>query len=174
MSDVADKWGEAVAARGFTQVPNYLLLLNQFVAPELRLTPAELLILIQLAGAWWHKGQLPFPSVRVLADRCGVSERQVQRALRRLEELDLVKRVSRRTHGLIASNFYDLTPLVTMLGKIAELYPNAFPRKTPGAAALHRAMPAQEAVSSPDSGASSGHKPPVRRIFLPSKRPKPE
>jgi hypothetical protein len=130
MSDVATKWGPAVAERGFAQVPNYLLLLNQFLSEEARLKPAELLLLIQLVGSWWHKDQLPFPSVRTLALRCGVSERQVQRGLMRLETLGFVKRVSRRSHGgIIQSNSYDLSPAASILAKIAETFPNAFPRK---------------------------------------------
>jgi DNA-binding transcriptional MocR family regulator len=129
MSDVATKWGQAVAERGFAQIPNYLLLLNQFLGDEARLKPAELLLLIQLVGNWWHKDKLPFPSIRSLAQRCGVSERQVQRALLRLEKLGFVKRVSRRTHGIIQSNSYDLTPAATILNQVAAAYPNAFPRK---------------------------------------------
>jgi Helix-turn-helix domain len=128
MSDVAEKWGDAVASRGFAQIPNYLLLLNQFLDRELRLSPVELLVLLQLVGNWWRRGELPFPSMGTLAVRCGVSDRQIQRAINRLVELDLVKRVSRRTKGIIASNAYDLTPLVAFLGDVAKAFPNEFPR----------------------------------------------
>lgn len=129
MSEVAAKWGDAVAGRGFSQVPNYLLLINQFIDEDNRLSPLELLILIELSGAWWKKEEQPFPSMRTLAIRCGTSERQVLRAISRLEELTLIKRVKRRSKGLIASNAYDLTPLVEMLAEIARQYPNDFPRK---------------------------------------------
>lgn len=129
MSDVADKWGEAVAQRGFAQVPNYLLLLNTFLDAEKRLSPVELLILIELSGGWWRKGDNPYPSVSTLAQRCGTSSRQVQRALKRLEEDKFIQRITRRTKGVIASNAYDLTPLVAILTEVARIYPNAFPRK---------------------------------------------
>lgn len=129
MSEVSSKWGEEVADRGFSQVPNYLLLLNQFIEPDKRLSPLELLILIELSGSWWKKNEQPFPSMRTLAIRCGTSERQVLRAISRLEELTLIKRVKRRSEGLIASNAYDLTPLVEMLTEVARQYPNEFPRK---------------------------------------------
>ena len=128
MSEVAKKWGDKVAGRGFSQVPNYLLLLNQFIDPDNRLSPLELLILIELSGSWWRKDEQPFPSMRTLATRCGTSERQVLRAISRLEELTLIKRVKRRSQGLIASNAYDLTPLVDMLTEVAKQYPNEFPR----------------------------------------------
>jgi len=96
VADISNKWGERVAERGFAQIPNYLLQLNQFLGED-RLTPIELLVLLQLVGAWWKKDELPFPAVTTLAARCGASTRQVQRALNRLEELKLVERVRRRT-----------------------------------------------------------------------------
>ena len=126
--EVVDKWGEKVAKRGFSQVPNYLLFINQFLDPEKRFSPLETLLLIQLAGAWWQKSELPFPSIRTLATRCGTSERQVLRALSNLEKAGVLKRVKRREGGLIASNAYDLEPLTQQLEKIAEAFPNAFPR----------------------------------------------
>jgi predicted transcriptional regulator len=135
MSDVADKWGTPVAERGFAQVPNYLLLLNQFLDQDHRLAPAELLVLIQLVGSWWRKDALPFPSMGTLATRCGVSSRQIQRAINRLESLGLISRVKRRAHGIIASNAYDLGPLAAVLGEIAKAFPNEFPRNVDRATA---------------------------------------
>lgn len=126
--DMVGKWGEEVASRGFSQIPNYLILINQFLDEDNKLAPLELLILIELVGTWWKKDDPPFPSMKTLADRCGTSERQVLRAVTKLEEKDLLKRVKRRNKGIIASNAYDLQPLVDMLGEIAKRFPNAFPR----------------------------------------------
>jgi len=126
--DVIEKWGDKVASRGFAQTPNYLLFINQFIDEDKRLNPLELLLMVQISATWWKKSELPFPSVKTLATRCGTSERQVLRALSKLESLELVKRGKRRDKGLIASNIYDLGPLVAQLEKIAESYPNAFPR----------------------------------------------
>lgn len=128
MSEIATKWGLPISERGFSQLPNYLIQINQFIEPEKRLSSLELLLLIQLSGAWWKKSEMPFPAMRTLAIRCGTSERQVLRAISHLEELNLLKRVKRRTDGLIASNAYDLSPLVTILEEIAKAYPNEFPR----------------------------------------------
>ena len=130
--DVADKWGEAVSGRGFSQTPNYLLYINQFADEDHKLSPLELMILIQLVSVWWKKSDPPFPSVKTLATRCGASERQILRAISRLETLKLLKRAKRREGGFIASNVYDLSPLVEMLNEIAKVYPNAFPRKAGG------------------------------------------
>lgn len=127
--DVLEKWTAPVAERGFAQLPNYLLFLNQFLDEENRLSPVELMVLIQLAASWWRKDELPFPSMVTLAVRCGVSERQIQRAVTRLERDDLLRRVKRRASGIIASNAYDLTPLVGVLQQVAIAFPNAFPRR---------------------------------------------
>lgn len=129
MSDMVSKWGRPVAERGFAQVPNYLLLLNQFLSKEARLSPVEMLVLMQLVGSWWRRDAMPFPSMSTLATRCGVSSRQIQRAINRLEGAGLIQRVNRRTQGIISSNAYDLQPLVALLGEIAKAFPNEFPRR---------------------------------------------
>lgn len=127
--DIVLKWGRDVAGSGFAQVPNYLLRFNQFTAEEDRLSPTELLLLIELAGTWWKKDDLPFPSMKTLAMRCGTSERQILRAVKRLEGIPLLKRINRKKKGIIASNAYDLSPLVEVLQVIAETYPPEKRRK---------------------------------------------
>jgi DNA-binding MarR family transcriptional regulator len=130
MSDLVGKWGEAVAARGFTQVPNYLLLLNQFLPDEIKLPPSEMMVLLTLVGAWWKKGTLPFPSVKSIATRANISERQALRALSSLEKKGFLKREkSTKAGGVIARNVYDLTPLTAKLEEVAAAFPNIFPRK---------------------------------------------
>ena len=84
--------------------------------------------MIQLAGAWWTKAKLPFPSMSTLAVRCGASERQVHRAITHLEGLKLIRKEKRRIKGLIASNVYDLAPLAEILNEISTQYPNERPR----------------------------------------------
>lgn len=128
MSEIVQKWGAPVAQRGFAQVPNYLLLLNQFLEEESRLSATELLVLIQLVGAWWKKDEPPFPSMSTLARRSGVSSRQVQRSINRLEKLGLLKRTKRRSTGIVSSNAYDLAPLVSVLNEVSKAFPNEFPR----------------------------------------------
>jgi predicted transcriptional regulator len=128
MADIEDKWGLLVAQRGFAQVPNHLLLLNMFLDDEHKLTPTELLILVQLVGTWWKKGDMPFPSMSTLATRCGVSSRQVQRSINRLEKIGFLQRVARRSKGIVATNAYDLAPLVKVLNQVARAFPNPYPR----------------------------------------------
>lgn len=127
-SDIASKWGMAVAERGFTQVPNYLIRLNTLVHEDHKLPPSEMVILLQLVATWWRTGEMPFPSMATLASRAYLSERQVQRALKSLEEKGFLKKVKGKV-GVIASNSYDLSPLIAVLGQIAEHYVNQHPRK---------------------------------------------
>lgn len=128
MSDIVEKWGESVAKRGFAQIPNYLLLLNQFLADDERLSPAELLVLIQLVGTWWDKKEMPFPALKTLATRSGISDRQAQRAVTHLESMGYLKREKRQRGRFIASNAYNLEPLVTVLGELSKAFPNNSPR----------------------------------------------
>jgi hypothetical protein len=127
-SSIVEKWGLAVAERGFAQLPNYLMQINQFLDPENRLGAVELMILFQLVATWWKKDEMPFPSMKTLALRGGVSERQIQRTIKRLQQLGLIERV-RRGEGLMTSNAYNLMPLVDTLQKISKLFPNDRPRR---------------------------------------------
>lgn len=127
--DIIKKWGPEVATRGFTQIPNYLLLLNNFLDVDSRLKPLDLMILIQLVGSWWNVEDKPFPSAKTLAVRCGASERQVYRSISMLESIPLIKKVKRSNKGIIASNAYDLQPLVEVLAAAAKVYPTDYPRK---------------------------------------------
>jgi hypothetical protein len=141
MSDVVERWGGAVGGRGFAQIPNYLMLLNTFLDEKSRLSPVELLLLIQLVGTWWRRGGMPFPSMGTLADRCGVSVRQIQRSITQLEKLELIKRVTRARKGLRASNAYDLSPLVARLNEVAKAFPNEYPRKILTSSSMQTAAP---------------------------------
>lgn len=128
-ADMVSKWGESVARKGFAQIPNYLLQINRFLDDEHRLSPLELLILIELVGAWWKKNDLPFPSMRSIGLRCGASERQVQRSINRLVGIGVLSKTKReRTKGLISSNAYNLEPLVLLLNEISDNFVNEHPR----------------------------------------------
>ncbi len=63
--------------------------------------------------------------MKTLAVRCGTSERQILRAVKRLEEIPLLRRINRKRKGIIATNSYDLLPLVEVLQFVAESYPPA-------------------------------------------------
>jgi len=125
-----EKWGMPVVERGFTQVPNILLQVNMFVHDDHKLSSTELLVLLLLVATWWEKDEMPFPSMRTLSDRSGISERQVQRAIKALEEKGyLVKFKKKLKKTVVASNGYDLNPTVQILSDIANHYNNKAPRE---------------------------------------------
>jgi predicted transcriptional regulator len=99
-----------------------------------KLTSTELLVLVQLVGTWWRTNDLPFPALSTIAARCGVSTRQVQRSINRLEKLGFIRRINRRTKGFMANNAYDLAPLVKLLNEVAKAFPNPYPRSVDKAA----------------------------------------
>ena len=72
----------------------------------------------QLAEHWWRADSKVFPKKEVIAQRVGLSTRQVQRHIQRLEELKLVERKERYRGGLRTSNEYDLSGLVEKLKAI--------------------------------------------------------
>jgi predicted transcriptional regulator len=129
MQNIATKWGLPVAERGFAQIPNYLMQLNLYVHDDIKLSPTEMIVLLQLVATWWRKDEMPFPSMNTLAERAGISERQVQRSINTLERKGYLKRTKRKIKGVIASNVYDLSPLVQVLQTIAEHFINKHPRQ---------------------------------------------
>lgn len=129
MQDMFSKWGREVAERGFTQIPNYLIQLNMFVHEDHKLSPAEMVVLLQLVASWWKKDEMPFPSMNTIADRTGISERQVQRAIKSLEQKGYLTKTRKKIKSVIASNVYDLSPLVKVLDEIAKHYINKHPRQ---------------------------------------------
>lgn len=129
MQDIISKWGKEVAAGGFTQIPNHLIRINMFVHDDVKLSPTEMLVLLQLVASWWKKDEMPFPSMRTLSERIGISERQVQRSIKSLEQKGYVKTEKKKIKGVIAANVYDMTPLVAILKIVAEHYVTKHPRK---------------------------------------------
>jgi len=111
------RWTKGVIEPGFTFIPSVLLRAQA----RLHINATELAVLMHLVDHWWEDEEMPFPSKRRLAERLSVSDKTVQRAMKRLEEEGLVKRsVRRHASGGQASNIYDLKPLVEKLKPIAK------------------------------------------------------
>ncbi|MEO1193745.1 MAG: helix-turn-helix domain-containing protein [Pseudomonadota bacterium] len=106
------KWGREVMNLGFCVLPSLLMRAQN----RLGLNPTQLALLLQLADFWWEEDRKPFPSKKVLSTRLGISERQVQRYARELEQAGFLKRVQRYApHGGKQTNTYDLAGLVAKL-----------------------------------------------------------
>jgi DNA-binding transcriptional MocR family regulator len=99
---------------GYSMVPSMIF----WAQARLNLTPTQLVLLLHLADFWWHRDQMPFPSKAELAERMGLSERQIQRHMAQLEEDGFLKRNPRFHYkGGQQNNEYDLNGLVKKLKK---------------------------------------------------------
>lgn len=108
------KWGRAVMAHGYCIYPSILLQAQS----RLGVNAQEMIVLLQLAEHWWRADGKVFPKKEIIAERVGLSPRQVQRHIQRLEELKLLQRKERYRAGLRTSNEYDLKGLVLKLKAI--------------------------------------------------------
>src|SRR5437016_5336418 len=90
---VRDRWRVAADA-GWTATP-YVLLLNQ---KRLALTSEEMNVVINLLAHWHARDRMPFPRTKTIAARMGVSERSVQRVMRRLLERRLIAKEHRKRY----------------------------------------------------------------------------
>lgn len=115
---LAGIWGNRVADHGYVGVPHVMLAMQS----RMGLNPTQTLVLLQLLDYWRRPDSLPFPSIRMLATRVGLKERQLRRILRELEDGGFLAR-SRRTllRGGQTSNYFDLTGLVQ---KVQALEPD--------------------------------------------------
>ena len=109
---LARKWTPEVIAFGFTAVPDLLLKhMGGF-----RLSPTELVLLIQIMRFWWDADTAPFPSKRTLATAMGCSEKNIQKVIKGLEARGFLRRLQRRKgQDRSESNIYDLEYLVSRL-----------------------------------------------------------
>ena len=117
---LADKWGEA-AYGGFFSIPD-VLLKNQ---NELELKDGELVVLLNVLMHWWYRDKYPFPRSTTIARRMGVSMRTVQRALSRLEELNLLCPISDDQGG----SYLSPEPLVARLEILVKKDPDYLVRR---------------------------------------------
>jgi predicted transcriptional regulator len=109
------KWGKEVMSHGYCILPSILLQAQA----RLAVSPQEMMVLLQLVEHWWNADSKVYPSRETIGDRVGLSAKQVQRHVRRLEEAKLVKRIKRVVPGVgRTSNEYNLAGLVKKLKAI--------------------------------------------------------
>lgn len=117
-NSLTTKWGKQTMAVGFTVLPSVLLRSQA----RLNIKCNELAVLVHLIEHWWRPSAMPWPSKKTIAERLGVSDKTVQRAMVKLEKEKLIQRNSRylKTSKGRTTNEYDLSPLVERLHGIAE------------------------------------------------------
>jgi hypothetical protein len=109
------KFGKPVMDLGFCIVPSLLM----WAQARLGINTVQFNIVMQLADFWWDPERKPYPAKKLLSDRIGMSERQIQRQIAELETAGLVKRIGRTRPGRgKTSNEYDLGGLVARLKEL--------------------------------------------------------
>ncbi|GEM_PF-6613059 len=102
------RFGEEILARGHTAIPN--LVLNYYV--RLGLTGPELLFTIHVWQHWWSERD-PYPSLRTIAGRMGISVRQAKRYVESLEQKGFLRVIERfLPDGSQTTNEFDYSALI--------------------------------------------------------------
>jgi DNA-binding MarR family transcriptional regulator len=109
------KWGKNVMDAGYCIVPAVLFRAQA----RLGLSGMQLVLLLQLHEYWWKSEQLPFPKKETLVKRMGISEKQVQRLTKQLEDAGYIKRIVRKNYRGQTSNRIEFTGLVKKLKELA-------------------------------------------------------
>lgn len=113
-----EKWGIDVVRSGYTLLPNHLINLNTYLVPKHQIKPVELMVLIVILSNWWTPGLFPAASKKYISERCGLSVRQVQRAISSLERKRLIARVAAFDAG--GANRFDLSGLLNLIRTITD------------------------------------------------------
>ena len=100
---------------GYVIVPAILLRGQR----RLGLSGTQLTILLHLIDWWNHPDVQPWSSKRLLSQRIGIGERQLQRQIAVLEKSGFVKRIERITGRGKRPNTYDVSGLVEKLKRLA-------------------------------------------------------
>lgn len=109
------KWGTAVMKLGYCILPSVLLQAQA----RLLINAQQMIVLLQLIEHWWTADGKVYPSKDKLAERIGLTPKQIQRHIKVLEDRGLVKRIPRVLKGRgKTSNEYDLSGLVKRLKEI--------------------------------------------------------
>lgn len=109
------KFGKPVMDLGFCITPSLMMQAQA----RLGMNPVQFNIVMHLLDIWWDANRLPYPTKKLIADRMGMSERQIQRHIVELEGHGLVERIFRTRPGRgKTSNEYDLSGLVKRLKEL--------------------------------------------------------
>jgi hypothetical protein len=120
-SAAVEKWSALVMNRGFVMLPAIIVRGQR----RLGLSPTQLVILLNLIDWWIHPDSIPWTSKKLLAQRIGIGERQLQRQIAQMEKIGYLQRVERVTGRGKRPNSYDLSGLVARLKALAPEFAKA-------------------------------------------------
>ncbi|MFT7773616.1 helix-turn-helix domain-containing protein [Roseateles sp.] len=116
------KFGRSVMSHGFYLVPA-LLLRGQ---ARLKLTSTQMVVLLQLLDFWWTVDTTVHPSIKAIAERVGLTAKQVQRTIGALDQMGLITRVNRTLPDRgKTSNQYKFDGLIAKLNELEPDYVRA-------------------------------------------------
>lgn len=111
----AAKWGDALAA-GYQILPDALFRGQHL----LDLSATDVVVIANLNQAWWFSDRLPYLQPNTIAKRMGVSERSVQRSLRRMRMRGLISQVREPQEDGTVRYYHDLAGLRDQLNLLAR------------------------------------------------------
>lgn len=113
-----EKWSRSAFRGGYTVLPHNLFR----CAAKLGIRPTQQTVLFHLLDFWFEGEGTQIPvSKGELAERIGMDKRQVQRHLRKLENLGLISSSYPNRPGLHAK-VYQFDGLVKKLGELSTVY----------------------------------------------------
>ena len=111
------KWSKQLMDAGWSAFPNIIIEKQA----SLGLDALDMNIILHLVQYWWLPDNLPHPSVETIATAIGVTPRTVQKRIKALEELGLMKREQRRyTKNGSTTNLYSFDGLIEAAKPYAE------------------------------------------------------
>ena len=105
------KWGKMALSKGVTVIPTAFLL----HASRAGLNPIQQILIIHLVSYWWKAGRDPYPSLKELRRRTGLTEKTLSKHLKGLEDKMWLTRVRRYNN----SYRYDLDRLARRVSWLA-------------------------------------------------------
>lgn len=103
------KWSKTLMDAGWTVIPSIIIEKQA----SFGLDALDMNIILHLVQYWWLPENLPHPSVGTIATAVGVRPRTVQKRIKALEELGLMKREERRyTKNGSTTNLYSFEGLI--------------------------------------------------------------
>ena len=105
------KWGKMALSKGVTVIPTAFLL----HASRAGLNPAQQILIIHLVSYWWKAGRDPYPSLKELRRRTGMTEKTISKHLKGLEDKMWLTRKRRYNN----SYRYDLDRLARRVAWLA-------------------------------------------------------
>ena len=105
------KWGEMALSKGVTMIPTAFLL----HASRAGLNPALQILIIHLISYWFKASKDPFPSLKELKRRTGMTEKTISKHLKGLEDKMWLTRKRRYNN----SYRYDLDRLARRVAWLA-------------------------------------------------------